>query len=200
MKRFVILLILSITFSFSGLGHAELYMHVEDLKDVQQTDDVYISLKYLSDQLVLTEPINDGLFRPKENLNRQELVNFLSQGLYRISKLYAAKGSKQKLEAFILSPISLKNVSDFKDVQTNAAYYENLKRLIKYYKFAMGDTTSTGLMFEPDKVVTKKEAALLFAQFLGDTMIQASEAPITREEFIRYLALSVREAKRRSFR
>ena len=66
-------------------------------------------------------------------------------------------------------------------------YYPALQTLVENYKLVIADSSDKGLMYNPKKAISNREASLILKKSAGYKDLKSSNTPITRGEFALHL-------------
>lgn len=116
---------------------------VGDLKDVQETNAEYQSVKNLIENDKVTLAYADSTFRPKEPLRRGDFIVSFNSALDAIKKVNDSSGvDSSVINTYDKNQSYVTNVSEINDVKESSIYYPAVQSLIERWGIAAPFTKS----------------------------------------------------------
>jgi hypothetical protein len=189
-KLYTELFALTLLLSSPIIAIADEYVtSITQFKDITGNEPYYDDLQSLAERYGILYVGADHKFRGNDNLTREEATVILERAFSALTEIkeVAVPNSPSKFDPFNLTGAKIKSIKDLKDVTASNSYYEALQTLVEKYQVVIADATEKGLMFNPKKSISTREASLILEKSAGYKELKSANTPITRGEFAIHL-------------
>lgn len=159
---------------------------ISEVKDMQETDNSYSSVKSLLENNKIMMVYDDNTFKSNEPLRRGDFIVSLNSALDALNKMKTDLG----VDSSVINTLDrnrkgnyLTSVSQVKDLNPNSLYYPAAKSLIETW--GISEPFLSNKTLSADKVMTEKEVYNILHNALGytSTAFNPYSTTITRGKF-----------------
>ncbi|GAC1381167.1 MAG: hypothetical protein NVSMB45_05610 [Ginsengibacter sp.] len=159
---------------------------ISEVKDIQESDNSYLSVKNLLETNKIILAYDDNTFKSNEPLRRGDFIVSLNSALDVLNKMKTDMG----VDSSVINTLDrnrkgsyLTSVSQVKDLNANSVYYPAAKSLIETW--GISEPFLNNKTLSADKLITEKEVYNILHNSLGytSTAFNPYATSITRGKF-----------------